>query len=520
MFDLLIHGGTVIDGTGASARRADVGIRGDRIAAIGDLAPAAARVSVDASGQHVCPGFIDVHSHSDTYLLIEPNAASKLHQGVTTEIVGNCGASAAPLAGAYRLPSDWSDKTYPGAWRSVAEYRALLEQQHPAINVFFMIGHNTLRAGIVGYENRPATGDELCRMERALEQGLAEGARGFSSGLAYTPGIFAPESELHRLGKVVAAAGGIYTSHMRSESDRLVEAVTETISVGRTSGIRVQISHLKSVGKANWGLLDRAIDVIEQARAEGVRVAADRYPYTCSCTDLDIIFPDWAEEGGREAVLRRLRHPAERRRIREDLLRARADDYWDTVTIGSTSHPDNLPFRGMTLRDVAARLGMEPVDAVLHLTDTDDLRTSAFFFGMSEANMLKVLTRPYVMIGSDGSLRAPTGQLSQDHPHPRAYGSFPRFLQLVLEGRAPIRIEEAIYKMTGLAAEQFELNGRGVLTPGHFADVIVLDLPRFRDRSTFAQPHQFSEGVSHVIVNGRHTLRDANLTDQRAGQWL
>lgn len=519
MLDLKIVNGTVHDGTGREPVRADVGVAGERIADVGDLARAEARATVDADGCLVCPGFIDAHSHSDTYLLIEPSADSKLFQGITTEVVGNCGASAAPLHDPYRLPSDWMDKTYPQAWQTVAQYRRALEAVKPAPNTVLLIGHNTLRAGAVGYEPRPATDEELATMRRRLAQALDEGGAGLSTGLAYAPGMYAPRDEVVELAREVAARGKIYTSHMRSEGGGLLEAVEETIEVGRRTGCRVQVSHLKTAGKANWGLVDGALARIEDARRAGLEVAADRYPYTASCTDLDILFPDWAASGGRAMVLSRLRSPDTRRRIREDILKERADEYWASVRIASTHHPDHARFKGMPLPEVAQALGMEPVDAVLHLTDTDDLMTSAFFFTMSEANMWKILARPYVMFGSDASLRAPHGPLSHDHPHPRAYGSLTRLLRASLDGQT-VPFAELVRKCTTLPAEQFRLRDRGRIARGQFADLVVLRADALQTRSDFGNPHQLSSGVEHVVINGTHTLASGRLTGLRAGRLL
>jgi N-acyl-D-amino-acid deacylase len=519
MLDLKIINGTVYDGSGGAARRVDVGVRGDRIVEVGDLSRAEARQTIDATGQLVCPGFIDAHSHSDTYLLIQPSADSKLYQGITTEVVGNCGASAAPLHDPYRLPSDWADKTYPRAWHSVAEYRALLDEVKPAPNVVLLIGHNTLRAGAMGYDPRPASAEELRTMQRRLAQALEEGGAGFSSGLAYAPGLFAPPEEVVELARVAGAAGKIYTSHMRSESNRLLEAIDETLDVGRRAGCRVQVSHLKTAGPANWGLLDGAFERIERARAEGLEAAADRYPYTASGTDLDILFPDWAAGGGREAVLARLRDPSTRARIREALLADHDEAYWERVRIGSTKHPDNARFKGMPLVEVARALGLHPADAVLHLTDTDDLCTGAFFFTMSEANMWRILSQPYVMFGSDASLRAPHGPLSHDHPHPRAYGSLTKFMRASLDGQT-VPFAELVYKCTALPAEQFRLRDRGRVAAGAFADLAILDPAALREHTTFGEPHRLSEGVSYVLVNGVVTLAGGAPTGQRAGRLL
>ena len=340
-------------------------------------------------------------------------------------MVGNCGASAAPRVGRYPMPSDWRDKKYPGPWNTVTEYRELLDQVKPAVNVVLLIGHNAIRAGIMGYEGRAATDSEFKAMADLLAKSLDEGGAGLSTGLIYSPGMFAPPEEIIGLAKIVARRGKIYTSHMRSEGAKLLEAIDETIDIGRQSGVRVQISHLKTSGRKNWHLIDAALDKIRKAQAEGVEVASDRYPYTAACTDLDVILPDWASEGGREAVLKRLRDPQTRKRIRDDLAASRDAQYWESVTVGTTHHPDNRKFQGVPLLQVAKQLSMDPVDAVLHLIDTDELHTGGIFFGMSEANMWKILGEPYVMIGSDASVRAPEGPLSHDHPHPRAYGDVP-----------------------------------------------------------------------------------------------
>jgi N-acyl-D-amino-acid deacylase len=519
MFDLVIRNGLTLDGTGSPARRVDVGIRGDRIADVDDLARAEARKTIDASGKVVAPGFIDVHSHSDAYLIIEPSAPSKIFQGVTTEVVGNCGASAAPITGAYGMPSDWRAQQYPRPWSTVAEYREVLEESKPGLNLVLLIGHNAIRAGVMGYEARAARSDEVQAMAKLLDQALDEGGAGLSTGLVYQPGMFAESSEIVELAHVAAKRNRIYTSHMRSEGAKLLEAIDETLDVGRRAGIRVQVSHLKTSGRRNWHLLDGALERIRKARDEGLEVASDRYPYTASCTDLDVILPDWASGGGREIVLGRLRDPSTRAKIREGILKARDEQYWPTVMIGSTWHPDNARFQGERVPDIARALGVEPVDAALHLMETDELRTTAIFFGMSEENMWRILAEPYVMIGSDGSLRSPTGVLSKDHPHPRAYGSFPRFIRASLEGRT-VPLPEAVRKMTSLCAEQFRLKDRGVIAPGKLADVVVFDADRVQERSTFVKPHQLSDGVDTVIVNGVLTLHEGRYTGDRGGRFL
>jgi N-acyl-D-amino-acid deacylase len=513
MLDWKITGGQVLDGTGAPAVRADLGIAGDRIAALGDLTEAPARQTISAANRILCPGFIDVHSHSDVYLLIEPGAASKIYQGVTTEIVGNCGVSAAPLADFSQLPSDWQEQTYPGRWKTLAEFLDLLEQIGPAPNVAALIGHGKLRGWVLGYAARPANPAELRAMSRLLEESLEAGGWGLSSGLIYAPGKWADAEELGALAKVAARHGGIYTSHMRSEGENLLAALAETLALGRSAGIRVQISHLKTSGRNNWALLDSALELIRRARAEGLAVAADRYPYTAACTDLDILLPDWATHGGREEILRRVREPASRDRLKEEIFAGRSPE---DVVIGSTGQEQ---WRGRPLPEVARELKMTPAEAVLFLLEADALKTSAFFKGMSEENMGRILAEPYVMLGSDASVRAPTGPLSRDFPHPRTYGAFPRFLRAALDGKT-VPLAEAVRKMTALPAEQFGLKGRGILRVGNPADLVVFDPVTVSDRATFAAPHQLARGVEWVIVNGVVTLTPAGPTGRRGGRIL
>jgi N-acyl-D-amino-acid deacylase len=401
----------------------------------------------------------------------------------------------------------------------VAEYREALEKARPAPNVVLLIGHNTIRAGVAGYQNRAVTPGELREMVRALEQALDEGGRGLSTGLIYAPGFSADAEEIVALAKGAARHGGVYSSHMRSEGAGLLDALDETLDVGRRSGARVQVSHLKAAGPKNWSRIDDAFSRIRNARDSGLDVCADRYPYTSSYTDLDVILPDWASDGGRDALIARLRDSASRERVRADLAASRPDEYWGTITVGSTSHPENRRFQGMALLEIAGELGLEPVDTVLHLVETDDLKTSAFFAGMSEENMYRVLAEPYVMLGSDASLRSPTGILGRDHPHPRTYGSFPRFLRMSLDGRT-VPPAEAVRKMTSLPAEQFGLTDRGVLAEGRKADLVVFAPARVHDTATYGAPHRLATGIDHVIVNGVRTLSDGQFTGDRGGRFL
>ena len=535
MFDILIRNGEIFDGSGTPSFRGDIGIVGDRITVVGDLSVAESHTTLDLalpptddrspvtahspSSLAVAPGFIDVHTHSDVFLLVEPSAASKVHQGVTTEVVGNCGASAAPLVGDYHLPFDWANKPLPKEWSTVAEYRERLDAARPAVNVVLLVGHNALRAGVVGYADRAASEDEMSRMEALLDRSLDEGARGLSSGLIYLPGMFAPRQELVCLARVVAQRGGIYTSHIRNEAGQLLAAIDEALDIGRQAGVRVEVSHLKAAGHENWPLADKAIERLRTARAEGQDVAADRYPYLAGETSLDVVFPDWAAEGGHDATMARLHDPSLCERLRGELHEIGGGRDWSGIVIGSTKHPDNRRFQGMRLPDVSGELGRDPADTILHLARTDELSTQAFFFGQSEENMIDILAEPYVMIGSDASARAPTGPLSHGFPHPRGFGTFARFLRMSLDGKT-VPPQEAIRKMTSLPADHFRLERRGRIAAGMMADIVVFDQARLRDLADYSNPQQLAVGFEHVIVNGTVTLTNGCLTDARAGSFI
>jgi len=518
MFDIIIRHGAILDGTGSERRSEDIGISGDRIAAIEDLSHADATTVIDAGGCYVCPGFIDVHSHSDAYLLLEPSAPSKTSQGITTEVIGNCGASAAPVVGAFEMSSDWREHEYPGEWHSMAEYRELLEQVRPAPNVVALVGHKALRVGVAGYGHRAVSDSELAAMCDLLERCLDEGARGLSTGLIYAPGMFATHDELAALCKVARKRDGIYTSHIRNERDRVLEAIQEVVDIAEATGVRAEVSHLKGPGGQERDFIGEALDLIAVSREAGLRIAADRYPYMAGYTDLDVVFPNWAHEGGPAAMLARLADDGQRKRLAEE-LESRPAGYWKGVMIGSTGHERKAELQGAWLEDAAGVLGVTPVETILCLVETDKGKTSAFFHGMDENNMMRILAAPYVMLGTDASLRALAGPLSGDYPHPRAYGTFPKFLRMSLDGRT-VPLAEAVRKVTSLPADHFGLSDRGVLAEGNAADVVVFDPKTVRDTADYASPHGLAEGIRHVIINGTHTIADGELTGNRDGRWL
>ena len=535
-FSLIIRGGRVVDGTGTAATLADVGVADDRIAAVGNLAAAHAAREIDAAGHVVAPGFIDAHAHSDAYLLLEPDAPSKLAQGITTEVNGQCGGSAVPRLGQARLSSDWASQTYPvytsgrvgmspapgPTWTTVADYRQLFEAVRPAVNTVQFVGHNTLRAGVMGYEPRIATTDEVREMTRRLEQALDEGGWGLTTGLLYQPGKYAAETEVLSLAQAAAAKGGIYATHMRSEGTQLLESLGDVLNLARATGIQVQISHVKTSGKANWGKVEAALALMNDARAEGLSVQSDRYPYTAAGTDLDVVLPDWASAGGRDAILANLRDPDTRRRIVDELDQGERD--WSSVMIGGGWSEAVRAFSGRTVADASSALGLTSGEAVCRFIELDETRTGAFFFGMCDENLRRIYEQPWIMPGSDASVRAPWGPLGLDHPHPRAYGTMPRFLRLLtgrVEGFEKIcGLEEAVRRMTGLPAQTFRVRDRGVVRAGAFADIVIFDEKAFCDTATYAQPHRFATGVRQTLVNGAVSYDSGRFTGERRGRFL
>lgn len=516
----VIRNGTIIDGTGASAFVGDVLVEGDAIAALVPQAEAPAQYdaahAIDASGQLVTPGFIDAHAHSDAYLVIEPDAPSKISQGITTEINGQCGGSVAPRYGEARLSSDWASILGERlTWHSVAEYREVLDAAKPAVNTVQFIGHNTLRSSVVGYAGRPSTADEMARMCALLERSLDEGGWGLTTGLIYQPGKYATNEEIVALARVAAAKGAFHATHMRSEGDRLLEAIDEVIDLVHATGIRAEISHLKTSGRRNWHKIDAVLEKIEKAVASGLLLGSDRYPYCAAGTDLDVVFPDWAGEGAAKAECIRLADPAMRQRIIDEINASDRD--WSSVMVGGTWSEETKPYSGKTVAAVYQPFG-SPGAFVCEVLAKDLCRTGAFFFGMSEENLDKIYARPWIVPGSDASLRAPWGPLGADHPHPRAYGTMPEFYRRV---RAlGFSREETVARMTSVPARRFEIPRRGTLEKGAFADLVVWKEDEFAAKATYLNPHQFTAGVSCVMVNGSIPYENGRFTGNRAGRFL
>ncbi len=523
MLDYLIENGLVVDGSGSAPFEAKVGIREGKIACVGRDAPAAANV-IDAKGLVVSPGFIDTHTHSEFTLLADGRAEGKLSQGVTTEINGNCGLSAGPLYGeaAERRKADLEELGITERWSAMQEYFALLQHKGIAINYATLCGHGNIRASVMGYKALAPGKGELSEMKRLLAQALKDGARGFSTGLIYPPGVYSETEELIELAKVVAETlplQGIYASHMRSEGDSLIEAIKEAVRIGKGAGVHTHISHIKTAGERNWHKIDQAVSLLEEARASGLSLTCDRYPYTASSTDLDTILPAWVYEGGAEEELRRLKDPKTVERIKAE-IGPKDDTYWKGVSISSVVNPENRWMEGESLFDTAAKMGRRPLDALFEILIQERVRTGAIFFSMSEENLRRFISLPYAMIGSDSSVRSFTGPTCTGKPHPRGVGSFSRFIGRYVREEGLIDLPEAIRKITGLSAGTFRLAGRGLLKEGFSADVTVFDYNRIIDTATFRNPFQKSEGIAHVFVNGIQAVRDGEFTGMRSGRIL
>ena len=516
MHTTLIRNAEVLDGTGAPAVRADVLMEGDRLAAIGELEGAQADAVIDGAGLVAAPGLIDIHSHSDYTLPINARAESKIRQGVTTEVVGMCGGSPAPLNERTREEARQSRPELPWAWESFGDYLDVLRSQGTAVNVVPLVGHGTVRNLVLGPEARGPTEDELDEMKRAIAQAMDEGAWGLSTGLIYPPSAYASTEELVELSRVPAARGGFYFSHIRDENDRLHEAVSEAIAIGEQAGLPVQIAHFKAMQPENWHLLDGALALLDEARARGVDVAADRYPYIASSTSLRASLPNWAHDGGMEALLARLADP----QIREQILagplpRGRR---WETVVIAHA--PDFPEWDGSSVAEIAAQRGADTSETALDMLLEAKGRVSVIHFSMEEEGLKRTLRHPAVMIGSDGSALAPYGPLGEGKAHPRNYGTFVRVLGKYAREEGTLTLPEAVHKMTGMPAARLGLSDRGVLAVGRKADVVLFDPQTVIDNATFVEPYQYPTGIVYVFVNGEATITPEGHTGMLAGRVL
>jgi N-acyl-D-amino-acid deacylase len=529
-FDVVILNGHVIDGTGSPWYAADVGVRDGRIAAIGRLAGAAAKRTIDARGRIVAPGFIDMLGQSELTVLVEPTLPSKIFQGITTEITGE-GGSAAPLNDAIVKADkvDYDHLAITPDWRTYAQYFARVEKQGIGINMAHFVGATQVRRMVLGDADKQPAPAELDRMKALVREAMEQGAAGLSTSLQYPPAPYAKTEELIALASEAATHGGIYATHMRSEAGTVLEALDEAIRIGREANIPVEIWHVKAAGKRNWGRMKEIVSKIEAARRAGIDITADTYAYPAWFNSFSAFIPPWAHDGGDEKLLERLKDPQARERIRKDML-SPDDKGWDNewqeipgpeaVLIGAVQNPELRSIQGKTLAEIASLWKKDPIDTIFDILIRDHAYTYVAVFGMSEPDVALAVAQPWVSFNNDSQGTAPTGLLGQEHPHPRAYGTFPRIFRKYVREDKLISLEEAVRKMTALPAQKMRLADRGVLKAGMWADVVVFDPEQIADKATFAQPNQLSVGMDYVLVNGVPVIAAGKATNALPGKVL
>lgn len=527
-YDVLIRNGTIYDGSGQAPYTGDVAIRGDTLAAVGDVGNATARLEIDARGLAVAPGFINMLSWATESLIADGRSQSDIRQGVTLEVFGE-GWSMGPWNEAMKkeVLERQGDIKFDIQWTTLGEYLRYLENRGVSCNVASFVGATTVRIHVLGYEDRPPTPAELEEMKQLVRQAMEEGALGVGSSLIYAPAFYAKTDELIELCKVAAEYGGMYISHIRSEGNRLLEAVDELITIARAAKIPAEIYHLKAAGKSNWHKLDAVIAKVEQARAEGLRITADMYTYTAGATGLDAAMPPWVQEGGHDAWVRRLKDPAIRKKVAKEMTTP--TDEWENLYLAAGPEKMLLigfkseklkPLTGKTLAEVAAMRGTSPEETAMDLVIEDDSRVGTVYFLMSEENVRKKVALPWMAFDSDEASLAPEGVFLKRNPHPRAYGTFARLLGKYVRDEKVLPLEQAVRKLTSFPAENLGLKRRGALKPGYFADVVVFDPATVQDHATFERPHQYATGVQHVFVNGVQVLQDGEHTGATPGRWV
>ena len=528
-YDIVIRNGTLYDGSGAAPFQGDLAIEGDTIAAVGSLGEARGRTEIDAEGLAVAPGFINMLSWATESLIEDGRSQSGIRQGVTLEVFGE-GSSMGPLSESMKeeMLKQQGDIQFNIPWATLSEYLQHLVDRGVSPNVASFVGATTVREHVIGYDDRPPSPEEMEQMRSLVGEAMEQGALGVGSALIYAPGSFASTEELTELARVAAEYGGMYISHLRSEGDRLLEAVEELITIARDANIHAEIYHLKAAGKANWPKLRSVIEKVEAAQAEGLQITADMYNYTAGKTGLDAAMPLWVQEGGLDAWVTRLKDPAVRRRVRQEMAAPGAD--WENLYLAAGS-ADNLilvefkndslkPLTGKTLAEVAQMRGKSPEDTAMDLVIEDDSQVGTVYFLMSEENVEKKIALPWVSFASDAGSVATEGVFLKSNPHPRTYGNFARLLGKYVREERIIPLEEAIRRMTSLPASNLKLEGRGSLEPGSFADVVIFDPQKIQDHSSYDNPHQYSTGVVHVWVNGQQVLEEGEHTGATPGKVL
>lgn len=528
-FDVLIRNGHIIDGTGSPWYSGDVGIRGGRIAAIGNLAGATAKQTIDARGRIVAPGFIDMLGQSEATILVNPHLPSKIFQGITTEITGE-GGSAAPLSD-YIVNADrvgYEHLQITPDWRNFEQYFARLEKQGMGINLASYVGATQVRRMVLKDDNRAPSPAELDQMRALVRDAMRQGAVGVSTSLQYAPAPYASTEELIALAKEASRFGGIYATHMRNEGNGVLKALDEAIRIGREASIPVEVWHLKAAGKPNWGRMPDIVAKIEKARAAGIDISADTYAYPAWFNSFSAIVPPWAHDGGDAKMIERLKDPATRAKIRAEMEDPNGDwdNEWqevpgpDAFLIAVVQNPKLLPLQGKRLTEVAQMWGKDPIDAAFDLLIEDQGFTMVAVFAMSEPDVAMALMQPWTSVDNDSQGTAPDGLLGKEHPHPRAYGTFPRILRKYVREEKKLRLEEAIRKFSALPAQRMRLTDRGVLKQGMWADVVVFDPEKVTDKATFEEPNQLSVGMDFVLVNGVPVINDGKATDALPGKVL
>ncbi len=521
MIDYLIKNAFIYDGAGNEPFVGDIGIVGEWIAFIkrGRHTHMKAKREIDAEGLAASPGFIDVHCHSEFAILAHPEAESKIAQGVTTEINGNCGFSLSPI---YKEAVGHKEKEFTKynikeRWSSLGQYCKVLSEKRPAVNCGTLTGHGNIRGSVMGYDDRKPTSDTMEEMAALLSMEANDGSLGLSTGLIYSPGVFSDNNEIIDLINESHINNLIYATHMRSEGECLLESIGDTIEIAEKTGISIHISHLKTAGKGNWHKIDDVISLLQKAGDKGIRVTCDRYPYIASQTSLDAVLPAWVYEGGDAEEVRRLKNADTGMKIRGELSELKGEgDYWNSVMISSVKSTKNRFMEGMRISEIAGDRGLSPVDFVIDLLIEENLAVETIFFSMNEDNLRKILSLKGCMIGSDSSVRGFRGM--DGKPHPRAFGSFPRFIgkYAIREGLMPLK--EAIFKSTMLPALTFGIKNRGVLRDGNFADIVLFDVERIIDRAEYADPFRAPEGIEYVFVNGLPAMERGKLAGSRSGR--
>jgi len=528
-FDVIIRGGTVYDGTGAEPKHADVAIRADRIAGVGDFAAAHAKTVIDANGLAVAPGLINMLSWSNESLIQDGRSQSEIRQGVTTEIMGE-GESMGPANDRVRehMLREQSDIKYEIKWNTLAEYLRYLEKRGVSCNVASFVGATTIRENVIGFEDKAPTPEQLDQMRELVRKEMEAGALGIGTSLIYPPAFYAKTEELIELCKVAAKYQGKYISHMRSEGNQLLEALDELIRISREAKIPAEVYHIKAAGQQNWPKIDDLLSRIEAAQKEGLKITADMYTYTAAGTGLDACLPPWTEDGGYPALFKRLRDPTIREKIAAEV--SKDSDEWENLYIGAGS-PDKIlllgfksdklkPLTGKSLAEVAKMRGKDPITTIMDLIAEDESRIGTVYFLMSEENVKKELARPWISFGSDEASQAPEGVFLKSNPHPRAYGNFARILGKYVREEKVIPMTEAVRRLSGLPASNLGLDHRGFIQEGMFADIVIFDPATIADRATFEKPHQYAVGVKHVFVNGVQVLKDGEHTGAKPGRAL